>query len=83
MANKAVSIPITDEATLEGCTQAYVVKYRGQGTEIWNTMSPNPIRQPIVIEHLFAGGLYDVEITRVCCNGIYSSPVTILIEVPA
>lgn len=83
MANKAVSIPITDEATVDGCTQSYIVKYKGQGSDIWNTMSPNPIRQPIVIEHLVAGGLYDVEIIRVCCNGQQSSPVDLVIEVPA
>lgn len=83
MANKAVSIPVTDEATEAGCTQSYIVKYRGLGTEIWTTMSPNPLRQPIVIENLIAGGAYEVEITRVCCNGQQSSPVSIAITVPA
>lgn len=83
MANKAVSIPITDEATEDGCTQSYIVKYKGQGTDIWNTLYPNPLRQPIIIDSLIAGGIYDVEITRVCCNGQQSSPVAIVITVPA
>lgn len=83
MANKAAQIPILDENTLEGCTQFYIVRYKGQGTDIWQTLSPNPLRQPITIENLFAGGLYDVEITRSCCNGLESSPVALTLVVPA
>ena len=82
MANKAAQIPIMDESTLEGCTQYYIVRYKGQGTDLWITMSPNPIRQPITIENLFGGGIYDVEIIRTCCNGLQSSPTTLTLAVP-
>lgn len=83
MANKAAQIPILDENTVPGCTQYYVVRYRGVGQDIWATLSPNPLRSPITIDNLFAGGLYEVEITRICCSGMESSPLLINLSVPA
>lgn len=76
MANKRVSIPITNEADEDGCTQYYQVRYRRVGFTVWETLYPNPIQSPIVIERLPASTDYEVEVTRVCCNGESSLAAT-------
>jgi len=79
MARKLI-IPITDEET--ACSNGYIVRYKPAASINWITLDGlqqvTPIivtSSPLVIEYeLYINGLsdstlYDIGVTRVCCDG--------------
>lgn len=72
---KQISIPITDHNST--CTLEYIVRYKLTSDPAWTPLQPNPFTTPILIPNLVAAGDYEIEITRVGCNGIKSEPVQI------
>ncbi len=72
MAQKTATIPITDHASA-GCTAYYLVRYKASSRSDWTTLTPNPIASPIIINGLAPSTVYNLGITRYCCDGIVSA----------
>jgi len=83
MALKTATIPITDHNTGGICTNYYMVRYKADSESSWKIMNPNIFTPPVVINGLSASTNYSVEITRYCCDGNQSNPVTITVTTPA
>lgn len=77
MARK-ISIPITDHNATGVCTALYRVQYRKSGDAGWN--STEHITQPIELTNLEDDTLYEVNITRQCCDGVESVALTMNID---
>lgn len=66
MDNHNITIPVTNHST--ECTNHYIVEYRRDGLMDYTRLYPDPTIDTIVIgvsEH----GLYNIRISRVCCDG--------------
>lgn len=70
MAIRQASIVITDDGT--ACTSAYTVEIKDDGAPAYNTL-PNQYSSPIVVTNLISGSVYNMRITRQCCNGASAS----------
>lgn len=71
---KNVSIPITDDGAQ--CNAEYLVEYKLSG-DTGYTVAPGIFTSsPIVINNLQEGATYDIRITRNCCDGQVSPPIT-------
>jgi hypothetical protein len=80
---KTVTIPIADHATDGICTNYYVVRYKPTSSPTWIVVSPNPVLSPITLTGLAPSTTYDLEVTRYCCDGIASTPLTSTFTTPA
>lgn len=83
MARK-ITIPITDHNTV--CSTSYTVSYKTEGETLWTTQ-PAYI-PPIELNNLLDDTLYNIRITRQCCDGIVSAPLelsvnTTILDAPA
>ena len=68
-----VSIEIADHDT--ECTSYYQVEYKLPSDPNY-TPGANQFDSPIVITNLQSDTVYEFKITRFCCNGQYSTPLT-------
>lgn len=66
-------ITINDSDT--GCYQYYIVEYKAP-TDIGFSRAPDAFGSPAVIDGLSDGVEYTIRITKVCCDGTLSTPVT-------
>lgn len=73
---RQITIPITDTPD---CVEYYIVEWRLAG-EAGYTNSFNSYTAPIVITNLLDNTEYDFRITRVCCNGVSSTPVEVTLS---
>lgn len=76
MANKNIVQPITDDST--ECSQYYKVEYKLSTETAYNTF--NAFDSPITIANVLDASVYDVRITRYCCNGGVSAPLILSIN---
>lgn len=72
---KQASIPITDHADPGVCTSFYRVQYRPSGAPFFNETA-NQYTTPVLIENLDASTDYEYQVTRYCCGGLVSTPVS-------
>lgn len=70
---KSISIEITDHDSV--CTDYYQVEYK-LATEAGYTLGANQFESPIQINQLEDDALYNIRITRFCCDGNFSTPLT-------
>jgi len=71
---KTLKIPVLNH--LSGCVQYYNVNFKRVDETSFTTLSPNPTTDTILIPNLTAGD-YDIQISRLCCNGSISAPLNI------
>ena len=81
MALKNVTIPITDHDSV--CSSGYLVRYKASFETSWTIVTPTPIIPPIVLVGLLNATLYNLEISRYCCDGTTSNPTTTTFTTPA
>jgi hypothetical protein len=67
-----ITIPITDGE----CATSYAIEIKRTSDTLYQPLD-NQLSLPIVIDGLEDYQDYDVRITRRCCNGINSAPITI------
>lgn len=67
--SRQVTLPIDNHDAPGMCTQYYVVEYKPQSDPNYAVLSPNPMDSPIVIDNLLDDIIYDIRVTRFCCNG--------------
>lgn len=85
MARK-ITIPITDHNDAGVCSLFYTVEYQLNGETGWTeTITYEP---PVVLTNMLDDVIYNVRITRNCCDEIPSSPLeltinTALLDAPA
>lgn len=73
---KKITIPITDHAS--NCTNYYLVEWKLSSESGYNSTTwPN---DQIVISNLQDASVYDVRITRYCCNGGTSAPLILSVD---
>lgn len=77
MAN--IIIPITDHNADGVCTVQYDIRWQYSGTGVW-LGSDTQFDSPIVLNNLSNNTAYDIEITRNCCDGSLSTPVTFTVD---
>lgn len=58
------------------CTQYYVVEYKPTYQENWLRLLPNPMDSPFEIRNLLDDTVYDISVSRVCCDGNQSPAST-------
>lgn len=82
MARKAI-IPILDHNTDGVCSLYYTVRYKLRANASWTTLNQqqpqlygSPAQYCFILDALVDNTDYDVEITRHCCEGVNSTPVT-------
>lgn len=75
MARK-ITIPLTDHDTT--CSTSYTVSYKLEGETLW-TSQPYFI-PPFELNNLLDDSLYNIKITRHCCDGIQSAPLELSID---
>lgn len=68
-----ISIVITDDGT--ECTDYYMMEYK-LPSDAFYTEAPRQFESPVVFSNLQSDTLYNFKITRFCCNGQYSTPLT-------
>lgn len=73
MAKKA-TIPITDHA--DNCTSYYLVAYKLHDAGSYTSL-PYQFTDTVEITNLQDSSTYDVQITRYCCNGLQSDPLSL------
>lgn len=66
-------VPINDPNP--DCVQYYIVEYKAP-SDIGYTTAPVAYSSPAVIDGLIDGVTYSIKITKVCCDGNLSTPVT-------
>lgn len=76
---KRITIPITDHNTGGVCTQYYQVEYKING-EAGYSFSQTMFASPIVLDNMLENTIYDVRITRVCCDNVSSTPATFTVD---
>lgn len=69
---KSISIEISDHGS--GCTSYYQVEYK-LASEAGYTLGENQFESPIQINQLEDDALYNIRITRFCCDGTFSTPL--------
>lgn len=74
---KNISIPITDDG--DQCNSSYLVEIKLSGDAGYSIVPGIFTESPIVINNLQDGAVYDVRITRNCCDGQISPPEEIQI----
>lgn len=74
--SKKITIPITDHA--DNCTAYYNVEYK-LSTDI-NYNSFKAFTDRVVISNVLDTSVYNVRITRYCCNGSSSTPLVLSID---
>jgi hypothetical protein len=75
MARK-ITIPITDHNDV--CNTGYTVAYKMDGAPYWTTQ--NMFAPPFEISNLLDDVLYNIRITRQCCDGLASAPLELNIN---
>jgi hypothetical protein len=73
---KQITIPITDHA--DNCTAYYNVEYKLSTDIAYNSFKAFTDR--VVISNVFDASVYNVRITRYCCNGSSSAPLTLIVD---
>lgn len=74
-----ITIPITDDGTV--CNVGYIAEYKLTTDTEYTRVFPDPTGTPIVITNLLDSMLYDVRITRKCCDGVtFSTPTTTVVD---
>lgn len=76
---KRITIPITDHNTSGVCTQYYQVEYKMNG-EVGYSFSQMMFASPIVLDNMLENTIYDVRITRICCDNVTSTPVIFTVD---
>lgn len=74
-----ITIPINDTPG-SPCVFFYTVEYRFNGQPTYILYPQQFYISPIVLEGFQDGALYDIRITRTCCDGVVSDPVEFTIE---
>lgn len=64
------------------CVSYYKVEYKRATDTNWNVISPMKADNPIVVEPLDDCTTYNIRITKFCCNGQQSDPVTVNVTTP-
>lgn len=77
-----ISIPINDTPG-SPCVSFYTVEYKFDGQPTYILYPQQFYISPIVLEGFQDGALYNIRITRTCCDGVVSDPVEITIEAEA
>lgn len=74
---KRILVPITITSPMPDgeCTQYYIPRFKPAGDPNWTTMA-NTVSNPIVLEPALPATLYDIEISRLCCNGELKTQTT-------
>lgn len=62
------------------CTSYFEVRYKLASDVNWQTLYPNPITTPIILDGLLIAQTYDVEVVRVCCDAGKSLPAAIQVN---
>lgn len=75
MARK-ITIPITDHNS--HCSTGYTVGYKLEGETLW--IERPYFIPPFKISNLLDDTLYNIRITRTCCDGITSAPLELSID---
>lgn len=77
MARGNILIPITDHD--DNCSLYYLVEYKAQGETAWTSFETNitTIENYLTIENVADGIIYDIRVTRYCCNGATSQVLTL------
>ncbi|MCB9047206.1 MAG: hypothetical protein H6550_13820 [Chitinophagales bacterium] len=75
MARK-ITIPLTDHDA--NCSTSYTVSYKLDGDTLW-TSQPYFI-PPFEINNLMVDSLYNIKITRHCCDGVQSTPLELSVN---
>lgn len=68
-----ISIEITDDGT--ECTDYYMMEYK-LPSDAFYTEAPRQYASPVEIANLQSDTLYNIKVTRFCCNGQFSTPLT-------
>lgn len=83
MAKRAI-IPITDHNAPGVCTSFYAIRLKQtsdmnftQLSNQYGTLYGSPAEYCIILDNLDDGIEYTLEVTRYCCEGTNSAPVTI------
>lgn len=76
MANKTITVPLTDHDA--NCTTSYLVEWK-LSTDA-NYVNNTQFSSQIVIENVLDNSMYDVRITRNCCNGGTSAPLILSVD---
>ncbi len=74
--SKKITIPITDHA--DNCTAYYNVEYKLSTETAYNSFKAFTDR--VVLNNVLDTSVYNVRITRYCCNGSSSAPLTLVID---
>lgn len=76
---RGVFYPITNHNTGDVCTQYYIVRFKKAEDDNWNTLPQataelggSPAVYGVYIEPLEPDTVYNVQITRMCCNNLTS-----------
>lgn len=77
MPNKYIQIPITDHGST--CTSYYLVEWKLSTDTGYNTMNW-AVEPPIIINNVLDASTYNVRITRFCCDGSQSVPLTLNVD---
>lgn len=72
---RRITIPIANHGEEGICTWEYLVEYKIEGAAGY-TFSQMMYDSPIVLDNLLDDTLYDLRITRYCCNSVSSAPYT-------
>lgn len=75
---RSITIPITDDTT--ECNEGYIVEYKITTDVDYTRVFPDQLGSPVVITGLLDDTLYDVRVTRKCCNGSFSTPTTDVVD---
>jgi hypothetical protein len=75
---RAISIPVTDDGT--ECNLGYIAEFKLTADSDYTRFYPDPTASPIVITGLLDDSMYDLRITRKCCNGSYSAPTLTTVD---
>jgi hypothetical protein len=71
---QTLTIPIDDHST--ACTMYYLVQYKFNG-DVGYFFTDKFYDSPIVLQNMQDSAVYDIRITRYCCNGSTADPVDI------
>lgn len=74
-----ITIPIEDTPG-SPCVYYYTVEYKFDGFPTYTLYPEQFYISPIVLTGFQDGALYNIRITRTCCDGVVSDPVEITIE---
>lgn len=73
---KKITIPLTDHE--DNCTGYYLVEYKITGEVGYNTITT--YTDQVTINNVADDSIYDVRVTRHCCNGGISAPLLLSID---